>query len=62
MSSYKQRSKESILKRAQTLRDADEFAKKTFIQLRKDDTCIKRFLRFFRLIPQQKLGIKDEKS
>ena len=59
MSSYKKNMRSSIKARAKTLGDADKFAKATFIALRKDDTCIKRFLRFFRLIPQQKIEVYE---
>ena len=55
MNSYKSQKKKSIKSRLETLKEADEFAKKTFIALRKDDTCWKRFLRYFRLIPRQKV-------
>jgi len=55
MSSYKQQKRKSIKERLMTLKEADEFAKQTFIALRKDDTCVKRLLRFLRIIPQQKL-------
>ena len=55
MVSYKKLTKESIKERANHLREADKFAKMTFILLRKDDTCFKRFLRFFRIIPPQKV-------
>lgn len=55
MSSYKAQKKKSIKERLITLKEADEFAKKTFIALRKDDTCWKRFLRLFSIIPQQKV-------
>ena len=55
MNSYKSQKKKSIKSRLETLKEADEFAKKTFIALRKDDTCLKRFLRYFRLIPRQKV-------
>ena len=53
--SYKHEKRKSIKNRMLTLKEADEFAKQTFIALRKDDTCLKRFLRFLRIIPQQKL-------
>ena len=52
------RSKENRMRqkiRLEALKNADEFAKLTFIQLRKEDSTWKRFLRFFRLIPQQKV-------
>ena len=55
MSSYKAQKRSSIKQRLRTLEEADEFAKNTFIALRKDDTCWKRFLRYFRIIPQQKV-------
>ena len=55
MSSYKAQKRSSIKQRLRTLEEADEFAKNTFIALRKDDTCWKRFLRYFRLIPRQKV-------
>ena len=55
MNSYKSQKRSSIKQRAMTLKEADEFAKKTFIALREDDTCLKRFLRLFRIIPQQKV-------
>jgi len=55
MNSYKAQKRKSIKDRMLTLKEADEFAKQTFIALRKDDTCLKRFLRFLRIIPQQKL-------
>ena len=55
MSSYKQQKRKSIKERLMTIKEADEFAKKTFIALRKDDTCWKRFLRLLRIIPQQNL-------
>jgi hypothetical protein len=56
---YNSQKKSSIKARAKTLQDADQFAKITFIQLRKDDTCWKRFLRFFRFIPPQKVEINE---
>ena len=52
------RSKENRMRRKiklEALKNADEFAKLTFIQLRKEDSTWKRFLRFFRLIPQQRV-------
>ena len=55
MSSFKTRKSSDIKIRFNALKNGDEFAKKTFILLRKDDTCWKRFLRFFRIIPPQKL-------
>ena len=39
----------------EALKNADEFAKMTFIQLRKEDSTWKRFLRYFGLIPKQKI-------
>jgi len=55
MSSFKTRKSLDIKIRANALKNGDEFAKKTFIALRKDDTCWRRFLRFFRIIPPQKI-------
>lgn len=55
MNSYKSQKKKSIKERMLTLKEADEFAKNTFIALRKDDTCWKRFLRMLMIIPQQKV-------
>ena len=62
MTSYKEGKRKSIRKRAETLKVADAFASETFIALRKDDTCWKRFLRYFRLMPPQKIKqIENEK-
>jgi len=55
MSSFRTRKSSDVKVRLDALKNADDFAKQTFIALRKDDTCIKRFLRFFRIIPQQKI-------
>ena len=55
MNSYKAQKRSSIKQRLRTLEEADAFAKKTFIALRANDTCWKRFLRYFRIIPQQKV-------
>jgi len=53
MNSYKSQKKKSVKERLMTLKEADEFAKKTFIALRKDDTCWRRLLRFFGIIKPQ---------
>ncbi len=55
MSRFKTRRSSDIKIRLDALKNADEFAKQTFIALRKDDTCWRRFLRFFRIIPKQKI-------
>lgn len=59
MGTYKtRRAKENRLKvktKAEALKNADEFAKMTFIALRKDDSCFRRFLRFFKIIPPQRI-------
>lgn len=56
MDSYNKNKRSSIKARFKTIAEADKFAKATFIALRKDDTCLKRFLRYFRIIPQQKVN------
>jgi hypothetical protein len=55
MSAFKTRNSTDIKIRANALKNGNEFAIMTFLELRKDDTCWKRFLRFFRIIPQQKI-------
>jgi hypothetical protein len=55
MSSFKTQKSSDIKVRLDALKNADEFAKLTFISLRKDDSCLNRFLRFFRLKSQQKI-------
>lgn len=59
MGTYKsRRHKENRMRqkiRLEALKNADEFAKMTFIQLRKEDTTWKRILRYLRIIPQQKV-------
>ena len=52
------RSKENrqrIKIRLDALKNADEFAKQTFLALKNDDTCWKRFLRALKIIPPQKI-------
>ena len=55
MSSFKTIKSNDVKIRLDALKNADEFAKLTFIALRKNDTCLRRLLRFFRIIPKQKL-------
>ena len=55
MSGFKTRKSSDIKVRLDALKNADEFAKATFVALRKDDTCLKRFLRFFGIIPKQEV-------
>ena len=55
MGAFKTRRSNDIKIRANALKNGDEFAKLTFIALREDDTCMKRFLRFFKLIPKQEI-------
>lgn len=52
---YQTRRNKDIRTKLSALKDADEFAKQTFILLRKDDSCWNRFLRFLRLKAPQKL-------
>jgi|AntAceMinimDraft_18_1070375.scaffolds.fasta_scaffold02306_4 hypothetical protein len=55
MSSFRTRKSSDIKVRLSALKNADDFAKKTFIALRKDDSTWHRFLRFFRIIAPQSL-------
>ena len=55
MGTYKTKRNKDIRTRLEILKDADEFAKKTFLQLRLDDSCWNRLLRYLRLKKPQKL-------
>jgi len=54
--SYKTRRNRNARLRLDAVRNGDEFAKLTFVQLRKDDGCINRFLRFFGFKSPQNVG------
>lgn len=55
MGRYQTKRSKDIRTRLEILKDADEFAKETFIKLRIDDSCWNRFLRLLRLKKPQKL-------
>ena len=48
MSTYTTKRNKEARIRFDAVKNGDEFAKLTFIQLRKDDSCLNRILRFFR--------------
>jgi len=55
MSAFRTRKSKDIKVRLDALKNADEFAKQTFLALRKDDSCLRRLLRFFWIIKPMKL-------
>lgn len=55
MGTYKTKRNSDIRIRLDALKEADEFAKATFIALREDDSCWNRFLRFLKLKKKQSL-------
>ena len=55
MSSFSTRKSNDRKIRANALKNGNEFAKMTFLQLKKNDSTWNRFLRFFGLKKQQKL-------
>lgn len=52
---YKTKRNKDIRIRLDAIKNADKFAKATFIALRNDDSCWHRFLRFFRIIKKQSI-------
>ena len=52
---YKTKRSKDIRTRLEILKDADEFAKETFIKLRLDDSCWNGLLRYLRVKAPQKL-------
>ena len=54
-STYKTRRNKDIRTRLEIIKDSDSFAKETFLQLRLDDSCWNRLLRYLRLKAPQKL-------
>ena len=55
MGRYQTRRSKAIRERLEVMKDADEFAKETFIRLRLDDSCWNRLLRYLHLKAPQKL-------
>ena len=55
MATYKTKRSKDMRTRMEILKDADSFAKETFLQLRLDDSCWNRLLRLLRLKAPQKL-------
>lgn len=53
--SYRTKRNKEVRIRLDALKNADSFAKETFIALRKDDSCLNRFLRFLGLKERQKI-------
>lgn len=53
--SYQTKRNRDIRTRLDVMKDADSFAKETFIKLRLDDSCWNRLLRYLRLKAPQKL-------
>lgn len=55
MGTYRTNRNKDIRTRVEILKDADEFAKETFLKLRLDDSCLNRLLRYLRLKSPQRL-------